>query len=82
MRQVIQDILSMSIEEIKALKDNKNEPAYRLAIASAVAGCIQSGNWTQINYMFDRLFGKATERHELKTPEGIVIEFVNRTKED
>lgn len=65
MRQVIQDILSMSEKEIKALKENKEEPAYRLAIASAVAGCIKSGNWTQINYMFDRLFGKSVESHRM-----------------
>ena len=64
MRQVIQDILSMSKDEIIKLRDNKKEPAYRLAIASAVVSCIKSGNWTQINYMFDRLFGKAKEFHE------------------
>jgi hypothetical protein len=65
MRQVIQDILSMNIEEIKELAKDRSEPAYRLAIASAIAGCIKSGNWTQINYMFDRLFGKAIEAHRM-----------------
>ena len=82
MRQVIQDILSMSEKEIKALKENKEEPAYRLAIASAVAGCIKSGNWTQINYMFDRLFGKATEKKEIDVPQGIEITYTNKTKSE
>ena len=70
MRQVIKDLLSMSPEEIKALKDNKEEPAYRLVIASAIFNCIKTGNWTQVNYMFDRLFGRATEKHELTGKDG------------
>jgi hypothetical protein len=65
MRQVITDMLSMSPEEIKALKDNKEEPAYRLVIASAIFNCIKTGNWSQVNYMFDRLFGKAKENIDL-----------------
>jgi hypothetical protein len=70
MRQVITDLLSMSPEEIKALKDNKEEPAYRLVIASAIFNCIKTGNWSQVNYMFDRLFGKAKETHELTGKDG------------
>lgn len=93
-RQVIKDVLSMSIDDIVKLKDDKSEPAYRLAIASAVLGCIKSGNWTQINYMFDRLFGKATESHRftdkndndlpvqiiIKDAEGIDIRSTSETQ--
>lgn len=78
MRQVIQDILSMSIDEIKQLKDNKNEPAFRLAIASAIFQCIKSGNWTQINYMFDRLFGKPVEHKEIKVDEFLDIKDLKK----
>jgi hypothetical protein len=70
MRQVITDMLSMSSEEIKALKDNKEEPAYRLVIASAIFNCIKTGNWTQVNYMFDRLFGKSVEAHRMVDEKG------------
>ena len=81
MRQVITDLLSMSPEEIKALKDNKEEPAYRLVIASAIFNCIKTGNWTQVNYMFDRLFGKATENVNLKAQINTFTEWVSKVSE-
>jgi hypothetical protein len=80
MRQMLTDLLSMSSSELKKIVKDKNAPAFKLVIAAAINESIKKGNWTQVNYMADRLFGKALEKHEIDTPQGLVIEFRNQTK--
>jgi hypothetical protein len=80
MRQMLIDLLSLKPEELKELIQNKETPAFKLVIASAIIDSIKKGNWTQVNYMADRLFGRTTEKHEITTPEGLIIEFKNLSK--
>ena len=82
MKQVINDILSMTDIERQDVIDSDTEPGYRKAIASAVKGCIKSSNWTQINYMFDRLFGKAVEAHRLVNKDNEDIPLTIKTEEE
>lgn len=65
--QLLTDLLSLSIEELKDLVHDKKAPALKLVLASAVMTSIKSGNWTQVIYMLDRLFGKSVERKEIKS---------------
>lgn len=68
MRQMLTDLLSLNIEGLKAVVQDDNSPVFKIVIATAIKNCIKSGNWTQVNYMVDRLFGKSQEN---------VIEFKN-----
>ena len=61
MRQMMTDLLSLNAEELKAVTQDKTSPVFKIVIATAIIGCIKTGNWTQVNYMADRLFGKAQE---------------------
>ena len=48
----------------------------------AIFNAYQKLDYRGIKDYEDRLWGKAKENIDLQTPEGITIEFVNRTKED
>lgn len=71
MRQMMMDLLSMKPQELKELLTNEDEPIFKHVIAKAIIKSGEQGNWTQVNYMADRLFGKATEKHELTGKDGV-----------
>jgi len=64
MRQMMTDLLSLNAEELKAVTQDKTSPVFKIVIATAIIKCIREGNWTQVNYMADRLFGRSKETIE------------------
>lgn len=76
MRQMMTDLLSLDPDQLKEIVQDKSVPVFKVVIASAIMKSIKEGNWTQVNYMADRLFGKATEKHELTGADGSFIKII------
>ena len=61
---VLTELISQSVEELRAIAKDKNTPALRSCIATAVLKDKENGNLAAVNFLTERLFGKAVQRTE------------------
>lgn len=69
--------LRLPLDELQdVLKDKKRESVDHFIARIIVMGIIK-GDHIRLNFMFDRLIGKVTEKVEISKPEPFIIEGVN-----
>jgi hypothetical protein len=69
--------LRMPLDQLKkTLEDETNESVDHFIARIIVMGIIK-GDHIRLNFMFDRLIGKVTEKVEISKPEPFIIEGVN-----
>ena len=69
-----------SIEELRDIVKDKNQPAVTVLMASSVLHGIKSGDWSRYDKLLDRLLGKTKESIELKAEVkgGIEIDWLSQ----
>lgn len=61
---VLTELISQSEADLKKIANDKDTPALRSCIASAVLKDKENGTFTAMNFLAERLFGKAVQKTE------------------
>ena len=72
--------LKLPLEQVEALLEDKSLPTMDHWVASICALGIKYGDAQRLNFMFDRIIGKVTDKIEHSAPRPTVIEFANGEK--
>lgn len=76
----LSEFLKLSTIEIEAVLRDRSRPAMDLWVARIVALGIKNGDHARLNFMFDRLIGKVTDKIEHSQATPVMIEFSNGDK--
>lgn len=72
----IQVLMSMTIDELKDVYENKQATVLEKTVASAIKKSIEKGSLYSIETLLTRVYGKPKEQVDLNTSGGIQIEVV------
>jgi len=64
MRRLIQKIIDMTPEEMKAMVKRTDVPALEIMLASVAHQAIMRGDQSRIDFLLQRTIGKVAEKHE------------------
>lgn len=76
-RAKLTEYLKLTMPELEAAMKDRTKQAMDLWIIRIVLLGIKNGDHIRLNFMFDRLIGKVTEKVEVKKLQPIVIEYPN-----
>ena len=79
-RAKLSGYLKLSLDELSVIVKDRSKPAMDIWIATIVFMGIKHGDQQRLNFMFDRLIGKVTEKVELSHVEPTIIEFTDGRK--
>ena len=74
----IQVMMSMTLEELKAVWDNKDATVMEKTIASAIKKSIEKGSLYSIETLLTRVYGKPTEQHQLTGTQTVRVIYEQR----
>lgn len=72
----IQVLMSMTIDELKDVYENKQATVLEKTVASAIKKSIEKGSLYSIETLLTRVYGKPKEQVDLNTSGGVQIEVV------
>lgn len=73
----IQALMSMDIEELKAVLENPKATILELTIAKAMVKSLQNGSLYSVETLLTRVYGKPKETSQVQTDSRIEVVFVN-----
>ena len=73
---LLNKFMSMSNSELKDLIKEDSSPVLDMMIAKVVAGAIDHGDHSRLNFILDRLVGKVTDKVEHRLPRPTVIKLI------
>jgi hypothetical protein len=74
-RAKLTEYLKLSMPELEAAMKDRTKEAMDLWIIRIVLLGIKNGDHIRLNFMFDRLIGKVTEKVEVKKLTPVIIEY-------
>ncbi len=74
----IQVMMSMTLDELKAVWDNKDATVMEKTIASAIKKSIEKGSLYSIETLLTRVYGKPTEQHQLTGTQTVRVIYEQR----
>lgn len=76
-RAKLSEYLKLSLPELEIAIKDRTKPAMDIWIARIVLLGIKNGDQVRLNFMFDRLIGKVTDKIEHKSTRPIVIQYAD-----
>jgi len=73
----IQALMSMDVEELKAVLENPKATILELTIAKAMIKSLQNGSLYSMETLLTRVYGKPKEIQQVQTDSKIEVVFVN-----
>ena len=75
--QMIQHCLEMDLKSLTKIVQDKTDPVFILCIALAIMNDMKKGNITTVESIFDRIFGRSTQSHEVSGKSGgpIIVDW-------
>lgn len=74
--RLINKYMNMSIEEIELETQEKRTSALEAMIGKIIIEAQKFGDYSRVNFLFDRMIGKVTEKVEHKLPKPTVIRLL------
>lgn len=72
--------LGKSVKDLDEILENSELPSMQHFISKIILIGIKEGDHVRLNFLFDRVIGKVTEKIEHKMPEPFIIEGFNGEK--
>lgn len=79
-RAALSKYLKLSMTELEDVLKSRTIQTMDMWIARIVLLGLKNGDYQRLNFMFDRLIGKVTEKVDLKVVEPTIIEFKDGRK--
>lgn len=79
-RATLSKYLKLTLTELEEAMKSRSIPSMDVWIARIVLLGLKNGDYQRLNFMFDRLIGKVTEKVDLKVVEPTIIEFKDGRK--
>ena len=73
----IQALMSMDVEELKAVLENPKATIFELTIAKAMVKSLQNGSLYSMETLLTRVYGKPKEIQQVSSDSRIEVVFVN-----
>jgi hypothetical protein len=73
LERLLNEYLSMPIQEIKAKASDPTTPSLHVIVAKIVAEAISKGDQQRLGFLLDRLIGPVPKSLDVKSEEGLVL---------
>lgn len=74
--RLINKYMNMSVNEIKSETENLDTTALESMIGRIIIEAQKFGDYSRVNFLFDRMIGKVTEKVEHKMPTPTVLKLI------
>ena len=78
----IQVLMSMTIDELKSVYEDKNSTVLEKTVANAIRKSIEKGTLYSMDLLWNRVFGKPKEQMDLNASGGFKIEVTYKDAND
>ena len=68
--QLIENMIERPLSELKKIAEDEKSPVFMVSIASAVRKDIKAGHIATVELIFNRVFGKATQKTDITSSDG------------
>ena len=75
--RLITMLMTKTVDELKAIREDKNTPAMHVVIANIIIAASISGDNTRMEFLFNRTIGRVLEKIEHTVPTPFVIRKPN-----
>lgn len=74
--RIINEYMNLSITELKFELEDESTSALEAMIGKIIIEAHKVGDYSRVNFLFDRMIGKVTEKVEHKMPKPTVIKLI------
>ena len=74
--RVINKYMNMSVEDIRADMSQPDTKALEAMIGKIIIEAHKHGDYSRVNFLFDRMIGKVTEKMEIKVPKPTMVKLL------